>query len=728
MLKRLGFCLLAVLLPSDLFAQTLADRLPADATIYIGWRGTDDLGPGYATSHLKALIDVSNFSQFLHESIPQLIDKYGNTDPQVAQALDALTTVGLPLWKHPSALYVGKVVFANGQPQPPHVLLLCQAGADAAALKTALQTQLQNNPVPLPVAVQRVGDVVALTFGYGPNDFSLPAANDAASLANDPSFKAAMAQVGADPVLAMYVNVESLVAAGDQFAAQAPDPQVAQNWPKLRDALGLAGLKRIALASGFDGQEWGTRAFIAAPGPHSGLLASMDQQPLPDELLATVPESATLVGAGRFDLAKTVEAIRSGINSFDPDMGQQIDGVTQMASAMLGVDIQKELLPAFGNEWVYYTDPRTGGKGMAGLTVINQLHDPQQSQATFEKFQTGLQALAAQQIPKNTNVTLAFRKTRIGQIDVNYLAIPLVTPSWAIQDDYLCIGLYPQVAASAAGHIAAKGKSILDNPDFVALRTRLGGDKASAIRFMDLRATAADAYSTWRAIASLDQIADVFGVDAPPALMPPLDQLMDQLTPAGQVTWTDADGWHLRTISPFPGSEVLGTDPSSMSAGQEAMLVSVLLPSLNRAREQANRVKSASNLRQIGIAAMMYSNDNNGKLPDSLGVMATKYDLTPQVFSNPRSNNNLNPSPGLTPDQLSQWIDQNSDYVWLGKGKKNTAPADDILAYEKFEGLQDGINILYGDGHVEFQTMARAHQLIDAATQSQPNLPKDGGL
>src|SRR5918999_2974710 len=39
-----------------------------------------------------------------------------------------------------------------------------------------------------------------------------------------------------------------------------------------------------------------------------------------------------------------------------------------------------------------------------------------------------------------------------------------------------------------------------------------------------------------------------------------------------------------------------------------ALLISILLPSLNRAREQANRVKCSNNLRQIALAAIMYAN------------------------------------------------------------------------------------------------------------------------
>jgi prepilin-type N-terminal cleavage/methylation domain-containing protein/prepilin-type processing-associated H-X9-DG protein len=47
-----------------------------------------------------------------------------------------------------------------------------------------------------------------------------------------------------------------------------------------------------------------------------------------------------------------------------------------------------------------------------------------------------------------------------------------------------------------------------------------------------------------------------------------------------------------------------------------ALLVSILLPSLNKARVVAVRVQCLSNLRQIGLAIQMYTNGNKGIYPE----------------------------------------------------------------------------------------------------------------
>jgi prepilin-type N-terminal cleavage/methylation domain-containing protein/prepilin-type processing-associated H-X9-DG protein len=45
-----------------------------------------------------------------------------------------------------------------------------------------------------------------------------------------------------------------------------------------------------------------------------------------------------------------------------------------------------------------------------------------------------------------------------------------------------------------------------------------------------------------------------------------------------------------------------------------ALLISILLPALNKARGSAQTVQCASNLRQIGMAVLAYARDNNGAL------------------------------------------------------------------------------------------------------------------
>jgi len=53
-----------------------------------------------------------------------------------------------------------------------------------------------------------------------------------------------------------------------------------------------------------------------------------------------------------------------------------------------------------------------------------------------------------------------------------------------------------------------------------------------------------------------------------------------------------------------------------------ALLISILLPSLNKARETANRVKCAANLKAIGNSLLLYSNDARGAYPRTVYNLA----------------------------------------------------------------------------------------------------------
>lgn len=64
-----------------------------------------------------------------------------------------------------------------------------------------------------------------------------------------------------------------------------------------------------------------------------------------------------------------------------------------------------------------------------------------------------------------------------------------------------------------------------------------------------------------------------------------------------------------------------------------ALLISILLPALNKARQQSMSIKCLSNLKQIGDAAMMYANDNHGFLPLGMTVVQGGNGIRPEQFA-----------------------------------------------------------------------------------------------
>ena len=56
-----------------------------------------------------------------------------------------------------------------------------------------------------------------------------------------------------------------------------------------------------------------------------------------------------------------------------------------------------------------------------------------------------------------------------------------------------------------------------------------------------------------------------------------------------------------------------------------AILAGMLLPALNKARNMAKKISCVNQLKQIGTGIMLYTNDNNGRLPHNGGSPADYY-------------------------------------------------------------------------------------------------------
>ena len=153
--------------------------------------------------------------------------------------------------------------------------------------------------------------------------------------------------------------------------------------------------------------------------------------------------------------------------------------------------------------------------------------------------------------------------------------------------------------------------------------------------------------------------------------------------------------------------------------------MSILLPSLNRARETANRVKCASNMRQIGLALLQYANDHHGQYPPRLEELILDGNINSNVFVCPDSIDT--PAPGSTPQAQAAALSSggHESYIYV-PNLNSSVSAETIVLYEPLsDHAGQGMNILFGDGHVEFDPNPSAGRMI-AELQAGFNPPRRG--
>jgi prepilin-type processing-associated H-X9-DG protein len=147
----------------------------------------------------------------------------------------------------------------------------------------------------------------------------------------------------------------------------------------------------------------------------------------------------------------------------------------------------------------------------------------------------------------------------------------------------------------------------------------------------------------------------------------------------------------------------------------------VLTPSIGRPRGQANRIKCASNLRQIGYGIQLYANENKGLAPPNLGAVLLTQDLTSDVFICPSANHSRSTGPttqavvaNLTPGKTLSYV-----YLYPGPNRRlDQLGPSMVLAYElpanhDHEGDfgRGGANFLFSDGSVDY--VVNAQKVID---------------
>jgi len=280
--------------------------------------------------------------------------------------------------------------------------------------------------------------------------------------------------------------------------------------------------------------------------------------------------------------------------------------------------------------------------------------------------------------------------------------------------------LQPQTVVAGAKYITSPGgvANLTTAGGYKAALARLGAPETASTSYIDLPAFAPTGYQSMVFAANaLGAGANLVGADVPVALLPPYYKVAGMFSADVGAWWTDEQGLHARSETPFPGAVLVTGDMASVGVGQTAVLASVLLPSLNRARETANQVKCASNLRQIGMALFMDIDRNQGRYPASLGALIKTQEIGAAVFTCPSDEDNgyqhLN-----TPDELSEWVNENGQFEFLAAGVQSDKLGPDVMIVMERDGAHggNGRNALFGDGHVEFLTEDRFQQVLERST------------
>ncbi len=723
----IGLVLAALVLScaSQAIAQTLVDRVPDDALIYLGWQGTDTLGPAYEKSKLKQFVEHSAIPELFQKTIPELIERQSNHEPGKAEDVKTATSFFKIVAQHPMAFFAGAFAAKAGDVQPTFGLI-CQADADKDLLLAVFTTiAAENKDETFPLKVVSDGPFVALFGGYDAEQELT--VHPTKNLGATAKFIAAKAHLAKDPAVVLYFDAAKILSRVDVMLKQEKDEQASIMWSRVKETAGLNGLKRFAYSAGFVGQDWTSQSFMDAPAPRTGLLKLLEPAPIDPALMARIPADATSASIRQFDFAQLIDTAKTITTAANPEAGQQFQQGLGFIALTLGRRLDTELLAPLGAQWAVYGAPELGDGQITSMVIANKLDDPKLAKAAWGDLAFAISNTVPNLVRKNMNVVItpkADAKSLPGTTVFSWqIGATPWAPGFVVKDDFIYFSGNPDTLVKAAKSPAGKFET---NPKFTQLIKTLNAPAYSTLSFDDLASAAKtkteELNQNW---AALVDSALGAGVELPTKFLPSLEDVLPLLSPSCSTSWADEKGFYSVERSPFPLSSLLygysGADQMT-TVGVSALGISILLPALYKARETANRVKAMANLRQIGMGCILFANENKDAAPADLGSLLAE-GLTVDVFVSPSGETKVpdNIRDGKI-EQQAAWVNANSDFAYVKPaGKMAGVAPDKPLAYEKV-GIRgrDGINILYGDGHVEFLVMSKAVELIQQSTGAKP--------
>ncbi|MBX2850378.1 MAG: hypothetical protein KTR15_01380 [Phycisphaeraceae bacterium] len=720
-LKKPLIALLLIVLALPTAAQTLIDQVPASSALYVGWRGSNDLGPGYAGSNLQGMLQEMG----LLEAVPELVEllknlqtegHIGEDEAEIIAMTSALITSA---WSDGGAMYM-----LPPDPQGPPIPRLCvmwNKGDAQAQLRDALNTVAEILGEELPTFTGELNQTMYLSIGFDPAEVK------AASLSTSARYKAAVRHVQGDAALMVYVDANEWIKQIDQFtdmmrqqaeAQERPADPFTLMWPTLREATGLSGVQSLAMSAGLKDKNWHTRLFLGAPTPRRGILSLLDNEAITPTSLLAVPKTATYLEVFSMQPSRVLDVTMDVAGAIDQEVVGSIQGALKEASEEVGFDIEMKLIRGMGPAWTVYVDPMIAGNGFASIVLVNDLQDADAVKQAIIKLSDKANELFAEE---DEDVKVRFLTKDIEGVAVTHLGIPFIAPAWAVNDGKLYVSLYPQGLEMAIAQSGKREDSILANDAFQSAMGRFldapgpagAKDRAfdnlrpvTGLSFADLPKTAPEGYGMNMMIMQLiTGASEMFSGEASTMRMPPVGKLMPYIEVTGSVTRIDGDGLHVHMVEPFPGATLLSASKGmTTGAGLTAPIaIGVMLPALGSARDAAREVQTTVQGRQISVANFAYAADNKGVYANDIAALE-EYIGDIEMMISPRSLRAEAPPANFAqqPDaKRAAFIRKNSSFVLvpLGDQAKLNNVSDTVMLFERPDDTEDfDVMVAMADG------------------------------
>ncbi len=596
----------------------LASVAPADCLYYASWAGMaqPDAASTNQTEQLLAEPEVQAFIAEVQQVMQRGVQKLGaRSSAEEQMVMQKIPLLAKTLVTHGAALYVESVQLGENGVQVEGALVV-HLGEDLSKVRDALQTIRGRIPPQIAQDVDVDGhecvrlqpEVAAPAVTIGFHEQYLIVA------IGEQSFAGALKRVGqtpptwltqareevpvARPSTLAYLNVAALRKLAEEVA---PPP-----FQAVVNTLGLNAVQRVVSASGLDEEGFVSTTRVFADAPARGLLDLMSAEPLTAADLSGIPADASLAIAGRLDLARLLDKGLEMVGEIEPRAIDAFELNLSQVEQALGVQLKQDLLQSLGDVWTLHTAPSSGGV-LTGWTLAVSVRDKERLAATHQKLLLIIQSQLAQAGPGRAPRIRMFQsgETTIYSLDIPEEDFPLA-PCWCLTDSHLVVAALPQAIKSYLVQASAK-ESIVAQPAVARLLSEKEGPLALA--YQDTRSQF-QAFYPWIQLGAQVAVKQLQkeGIEADVAALPSIASIAPHLLPSVSSVQRTSDGWTCVSRGTLPGMNVGASAP---------VLVALLLPAVQSAREAARRAQSMNNMKQIGLAMHNYHDVYRGFPPSA---------------------------------------------------------------------------------------------------------------